>query len=118
MGKQINAIITAASLSIGDFNSLTMDITVERPDGSFQGFGGYCLAKPDSDKVTPDYTGTYILNMLKVTDCKDLESMVGKAIRIDLENGIIVGVGHIIKNRWFYPKREFDRLKNEFKEKK
>ena len=114
--SEMNAIITAASLSIGHYNSLSMDITVERPDGSFQGFGGYCLAKPDSEEITPDYTGTYILKMLKVTDCKDIESMVGKAVRISLDNDRIIGIGHIIKNIWFYPQQEFERIKKEFKE--
>ena len=118
MRKIMNAVITSAELHLEEsYNFLTIDIVVDREDGFSQVFGGASLASSNWTKVTPDYTGTYILGLFKVTDCKNLESMKGKAIRIDVDTSAdrIVGVGHIIKNEWFYPSKEFNRLKSEFK---
>jgi len=120
MGKIMNAVITSARLHLEEsYNFLTIDIVVDREDGFSQVFGGASLASPNWEKATPDYTGTYILGLLKITDCKDLEAMKGKAVKIDVDttSDIIVGVGHIIKNEWFYPAKEFDRLRTEFETK-
>ena len=50
----------------------------------------------------------FILRILSVLEVENWEDLPGKTIRVetDGEFGSIRGIGHIIKDVWFYPERD------------
>ena len=62
-------------------------------DGVCQGFGGWRL----SDDM--------ILQILKTLEVKNWEDLKGKYCRVDSVDGLLKGIGHITKEKWFYPEK-------------
>lgn len=81
-----------------------------------QGFGGYGL--DEYDKIAQrriDRNGMgleYIKKILETVGVDSWEKLKGKHIRIlkdDTWNSPITGIGHIIEDKWFEPKKWFSQ---------
>ena len=90
-----NAKITSSSIFI-ERGMITSFINVDY-DGYGQAFGGYNLNSSLANWVAK------IMSALVVVEWDKLEGMY---IRIDVQDSIIVGIGNITENRWFYPKKD------------
>ena len=113
-----NAIITNAEIIVDDHGVLTAWLTLEYQDGG-QGFGGYVLYLPSSFSHHNDQNniaGLFIWRCMEIAGVTSWSKMVGKAIRVRGEKfNYIDAIGHIIKDDWFYPDKEFETQKGEMK---
>lgn len=103
-----NAIIKSVNLGIEDHGILTCFLHLEF-DSAGQGFGGYSLDTYDEKlkkRVGHAFGTQFILRVLETVGVDNWEDLEGKTIRFDTKDGLIIGIGHIIKNKWFYPKDE------------
>ena len=77
--------------------------------GVCQGFGGYALYLPKSCKNhdLKSIAGHFLYRILEIADIDSWSSLKGKTIRVDSENIKIHGIGHIVKDDWFYPGKDF-----------
>ncbi len=107
-----NAIIESVTLDIGDKGLLTAWVYLDY-GGMHQGFGGYALYLPKSftHHQMLSHAGHFIWRCMEVAGVEKWENMKGKTIRVALDRdglgGRILGIGHIIKDDWFYPETDF-----------
>lgn len=103
-----NAIISRITLDTGDRGLLTAWLHLDY-GGASQGFGGYTLYLPKSYKnhTLLSHAGHWIFRCMEVADVDSWEKIKGKAIRVKIENGLAVAIGHITKNDWFEPSKDF-----------
>jgi hypothetical protein len=97
-----NAIIR--STKIENERGLSAWLTLDY-GGMGQGFGGYMLKGGNAN-----YGGHFIARCLDIGGVDEWSKLVGKAIRVRIEDGLIKAVGHIIEDDWFCPKDEFAKL--------
>ena len=78
---------------------------------SRQAFGGYRLGTT-STKNEPKYNRNqsfkfgikFLLQVLDILEVEDWEHLPGTKLRVDKEGwGDIYGIGHYLKDNWFYP---------------
>ncbi|ACT50902.1 hypothetical protein [Methylovorus glucosotrophus] len=107
-GQIKNAIITSAVLSIHDHGFLDCWLMLDF-GGSSQGFGGYALYLPESfgHHQLLSNAGHFLYRSLKVAGVDEFSQLRGKAIRADADSGRVYGIGHIVKDDWFYPETDF-----------
>lgn len=103
-----NAIITSAKITTEE-GFLTALIDVCYGGGLYQGIGAYVLHLPKSNKhfTIKSVAGHFIYRMMDVAGVTDWNSIVGKPVRVVVENERIHIIGHIIDDNWFCPKKEF-----------
>lgn len=109
----INAIITGTKLGIEDHGMMTCMITCEG-DHWGQGFGGYGLAVYDKAKdkeIGTAYGMEFVMRILEAVGVENWEDLKGTHVRIDKTHTKVLGIGHILKDQWFYP--EDDELLHE-----
>jgi hypothetical protein len=114
MQKIENAIIEDTMLGIEDHGIGTCFLYLKM-DGTGQGFGGYALWSPNQlkneiNKPKVDYCGLWLTKILEITECSKWEDVKGKLIRISHTMDKIDGIGHIIKDKWFYPEAEINAI--------
>ena len=64
---------------------------------SGQGFGGHSL----------EYYGVdYLFKIMDVVGVNAWEDLKGKHVRVRSENGLLVAIGHIIKDVWYEPQED------------
>jgi hypothetical protein len=87
--------------------------------GTGQGFGGHSLMlgpdfkhRKDCERG-PNYAGVYLDSILRIADAGSWDKLPGKTIRADSDSGKVYGIGHIVKDKWFYPENEILRLNSE-----
>lgn len=110
-----NAIITKAYLTTEDHGVLSGWLSLDY-GGSGQGFGGHVLAvNPDSPHWPgkANYCGVWITRVLECAGVTKWDQLVGKTIRVRCCHHKIEAIGHIIKDKWFFPEREFKDLGHE-----
>ena len=105
-----NAIIKSARLSTEDYGVLTAWLDLDYGGGG-QGFGGYNLYNPGAgNRVSRNYAGHFIYRCLEIAGVDRWDQLPGKTIRVNLDQdglgGLIQGIGHIVEDKWFFPKRE------------
>lgn len=117
MDKAIkNAIIKSISLNSEDHGCLTAWLQLDY-GGSCQGFGGYGLYLPKSftHHKVESFAGHFIYRCCEIAGVTEWSKLVGKTIRVELsEHGLggrILGIGHIVNDDWFYPKKDFEEAK-------
>ena len=75
-----------------------------------QGFGGYCLFNPNFDAAEHSLAGFFLHRTLAAVGVLKFSQLKGKTIRVALDGiglgAMIQGIGHIVKDEWFYPGRE------------
>lgn len=107
-----NAIIESAIIDIGDRGLLTAWVFVDY-GGSGQGFGGYALYLPSSfanHKNPGNYAGHFIYKVLEIAGCAKWNELKGRTIRVKCEHNKIHAIGHIVKDLWFNPSEDFERI--------
>lgn len=101
-----NAKITDVSLEIGDHCCLTFSIALKGL-GWGASFGGYNLAFFNRTSFEGSEKGlealTRIMDVVGVAKWEDIK---GHYVRVKQEDRLVVGIGNIIKDKWFEP-REF-----------
>lgn len=105
-----NALIKSASIEIEDHNILTAWLHLDY-GGSGQGFGGYSLGlgsdyKHRSDAPEHLFCQRFLRRCMEIAGVTRWADLPGKTIRVetDTPRGLIVGIGHIVKDDWFRPK--------------
>lgn len=102
-----NAIIESTDLSIEDG---WLDCWLHLTYGdSNQGFGGRVLYRPGDPSNVP-FAGAFLTRLLRVCGVTHWDKLKGKAIRVNRQSGIIIGIGHIIEDIWLYPRELYDEL--------
>lgn len=89
-------------------------------DGSGQGFGGYALGgAPFTDnalnnhKDQPNLAADFITHVMAIADVEDWSKLPGKIIRVRRGEGFggeIKGIGHPVKNIWYFPSKAMKDL--------
>lgn len=103
-----NAIIKRTELSNMDHGALTVWLDLDY-GSSCQGFGGYCLYSDSNWEVGrgKNYAGRFINRVMAIAEVSSWEELPGKAIRVRIENGLIKGIGNLLKEDWFIPSVDF-----------
>ena len=106
--EQKNAIITSAEITNDDHGILTVWIHLEYGIGA-QGFGGYALYLPKSFKhhEIQSYAGHFIWRAMEVADVAKWSQLPGKTVRVISTLTKVEAIGHIVKDDWFYPEKDF-----------
>lgn len=110
--KTQNAVIESVSLGNGDGRGLDAWLHLKKEDGWNQGFGGYALYLPKTFKhhAIQSPAGHHIHRVLEIADVHEWSRLVGRTIRVrheDHHNATIQAIGHIIKDDWYCPSRDF-----------
>lgn len=105
-----NAIIESASLTI--VNGLLDGWIFVDYGGSGQGFGGYALYLPKSYKnhELNSVAGHFIFRVMEVAGVTEWDKLKNKAIRVKSNHAGIYAIGHIIKDDWFVPSIDFEKV--------
>ena len=113
----VNAVIESVSLGAYDGKGSCLTAWLHLSyDGSGQGFGGYALYLPKSWKhhAIESPAGHFIQRCLDIADVTEWSKLPGKTIRVKKPTGwggTIKGIGHIIKDDWFYPEVDFAKAR-------
>jgi hypothetical protein len=107
-----NAVITHAEICGGDHGFLTALISLDYGVKG-QGFGGHVLYLPKSfshhNLLSP--SGHFIWRVMEIAGVSKWGQMKGKTIRVRQNMGVVWEIGHIVKDDWFCPARDFEPLK-------
>lgn len=112
-----NAVIQSVSLDTGDRGLLTAWLHLDY-SGSSQGFGGFCLYLPKDFKHFTnkgDFAGHFIFRCMQICGVESWDNVKGKTIRVKTEgksefSSSIIAIGHIVKDDWFNPAEDFDKM--------
>lgn len=110
-----NAKIESTSFSIL-YGTLSGWINFTYGDASVQSMGGLSLYLPPDfthHAEQPNVMGHWMYRIMQVAGVNNWEDLPGKIVQIKLNddiNPIIVAIGHILKDDWFNPKEEFQKL--------
>ena len=110
-----NAIIESVSIVCGDHAHGALSSWLMFDFGDFhQGFGGWSLYLPKdfTHHKLASLAGHWIYRCMEIAGVDDWDKMAGKAIRVSRKdgfNGEIIGIGHITKDDWFYPEKDFQQ---------
>lgn len=99
-----NAKIEYTMLGLEDHGIFTATVGLDY-GGSGQGFGQYCL-KGEAAYV-------FISRVLEVVGCEQWEHLPGKPCRVEAEHSKVHKIGHYLRDEWFDPVKEFEKLKKE-----
>lgn len=101
-----NAKIAATQLGYDDHGIVTAFLQLQWP-GMGGGFGGYVLHSDHPNSGLTAFGIQYIRSVLDVVGVRTWEDLAGKHVRIVQEPGSnlnrIIGIGHIMEDRWFFP---------------
>jgi len=106
-----NAIITSARITSDDHGLLSAWLMLDY-GGSGQGFGGWSLYLPKSfdHHKLESVAGHFIWRVMEIAGVTEWNELVGKTIRADAEHSGIVAIGHIVKDDWFNPRKDFEQV--------
>ena len=104
-----NAVIEQAIITSSDHGCLSAHITLDY-GGTYQGFGGYALYLPKSFKhhAVLSHAGHFIWRVMEIAGVTDWNDLPGKTIRVRATFDGVREIGHIIKNDWFNPSKDFE----------
>ncbi len=112
-----NAVITGVEITNDDHGLLSAWIYLDC-GGSSQGFGGYVLYLPKDFKHATNqknYCGHFIWRVMEIAGVTEWSRLPGKCVRVrgggKYGGAEIEAIGHIIKDDWFWPKDEFEKMK-------
>lgn len=107
-----NAIIDNVRIEIEDHRSLTVWVTLDY-GGTGQGFGGYALYLPKNftHHELKSVAGHFIYRVLEIAGVDRWDSLSGKTVRALCDHNRIEAIGHITKDDWFNPSKDFEEVK-------
>lgn len=108
----LNATITEAVITNGNHGVLMAHLGLDFGD-SCQGFGGMSLYAPYgfSEGDHKGYAGFFIWRCLEIVGVHEWGRLVGKNVRAKRDGGLVVAIGNIIHDEWFFPKEELQGFK-------
>ena len=103
-----NAVIESVSIDDADRGMLTAWLHLDY-GGSGQGFGGYSLYLPKSYRhhELQSVAGHWIWRCMEIGGVSSWTALKGKTVRARIKNGLVEGIGHIVKDDWFIPSVDF-----------
>lgn len=115
MSEIVNAVIESVSLDDSDRGLLSSHVFLDY-GGSGQGFGGYALYLPKSfsNHELKSVAGHFIWRCMEVAEVRSWDKMKGKTVRVKIENGLAVAIGHIVKDDWFEPRVDFKNVEQHY----
>lgn len=104
-----NAIVKSASLDDAERGFLTGWFQLDYGNRE-QGFGGHCLYLPKgfTHHEIASFAGHFIWRSMEICGVSCWKDIPGKSVRVRVEKGLAVAIGHIIKDDWFFPAHDFD----------
>jgi hypothetical protein len=113
-----NAIIDKAVLTTDDHGLLSgwLFLTYET---SGQGFGGNALYLPKSFRHhrVESVCGHWIWRVMEIAGVTEWDKLPGRTIRVKCTWSKVYAIGHIVKDDWFDPSRDFENLGKDAEEK-
>ena len=106
-----NATITGMSLSNEDHGCLSSFVSLDYGDSGCQGFGGYVLYSPKFKDTQGNFAGHFIWRVLECAGVTEWKNLIGKTVRVKSTHSSVEAIGHITKDIWFYPEKEFKEMK-------
>ncbi len=108
-----NAVIKSARITNDDHGLLSAWLDLDY-GGSGQGFGGYSLYLPKSYRHHapggPNYAGHFIWRVMEIAGVSEWSDLPGMTIRVRAEHSHVDAIGHIVKDDWFSPSKDFDAM--------
>ncbi len=98
-----NGRIKTTYLGIED-HGITVGMIMIEGDGWGQGFGNW-------DLRTQNQMAIFVEGVLDAVGVNSWEELKGKNVRIEGTHSVIEGIGHIFKDKWFYPRKAFEEIK-------
>lgn len=109
-----NAVIQSATITTDDHGCLSAWVHLDYGGGG-QGFGGYVLYLPTSyvhhNPSGPNYAGHFIWRVMEVAGVTEWGKLPGMTVRVIADHGKVHAMGHIVKNDWFDPVKDFASMK-------
>jgi hypothetical protein len=105
-----NAIITRAELNCGDRGFLSGWLQLDYGDGEGQMLGGgvvLYLPKSFTNHKIASLAGHWIFRVMEIAGVNRWDEISGKAIRVKATFEKVIAIGHIIKDDWFDPEKDF-----------
>lgn len=104
-----NAIIKSAKIDMGDKNLLTAWLDLGY-GSTGQSFGGHALYLPKSytHHELKSYAGHFLFRCMEIAGVEKWDDIVGKSVRVKRNCQGVKAIGHIIKDDWFYPAKDFN----------
>jgi len=102
-----NAIIENVRITNDGILSVWLDLNY---GNSSQGFGGYSLYLPKSNKhhSIKSVAGHFIWRIMEIAGVTEWRELLGKPIRVKSEYTKVHAIGHIINDDWFDPSSDFE----------
>lgn len=103
-----NAIIENARITSDDNGLLSAWLSLDY-GGTGQGFGGYALYLPKgfTHHEIKSVAGHFIWRVMEVAGVTEWSQLRGKTIRVRGTRAGIEAIGHIVKDDWFEPRKDF-----------
>ena len=105
MSEIKNAVIKTTKITNDEHGLLSAWLGLDY-GGQAQGFGGYCLYNPSHSEEN-SYAGHFIWRVLEVVGVSEWSQLVGKTIRVRASHAKVEAIGHIVKDEWFEPSKEW-----------
>jgi hypothetical protein len=107
--EERNAVITHATITSEDHGCLTAWLTLDY-GAAGQCFGGRALYLPKDWRFHERHSGLaghFLWRCMEVAGVTRWEHIVGKTIRVRATHNGVSAIGHIVKDDWFTPARDF-----------
>ncbi len=108
--EEKNAIIKSAKITSGDRGFLDCWLDLDY-GGCGQGFGGWCLYLPKSftHHELKSFAGHHLFRIMEIAGVESWDALPGKSIRVRANHSKVEEIGHIIKDDWYCPRKDFEK---------